>query len=73
MAILGDDDVGIFFSTSGFTGDADEEARKQQTRQVTCVNLQRLYDLWIEHLNKLDSDARDLLPLKAIYFLAPNQ
>ena len=71
MALLGDNDVGLFVSTGGFTRDAEDEARTQQSRQVTLVNLQRLFELWVEHLDKLDEEARDLLPLKPIYFLAP--
>jgi len=71
MALLGDNDVGLFVSTGGFTRDAETEARTQQSRQVTLVNLQRLFELWVEHLDKLDEEARDLLPLKPIYFLAP--
>ena len=71
MALLGGDDVGIFVSTGGFTKDAEEEARTQQNRQVTLINLERLYELWVEHLDKLDQEARDLFPLKPIYFLAP--
>jgi restriction system protein len=72
MALLGDSDVGIFVSTGGFTKDSQEEARTQQSRQVTLVNLERLYELWIEHLDKFDEEARDLFPLKPIYFIAPD-
>lgn len=71
MALLGDNDVGIFVSTGGFTRDAEEEARTQQSRQVTLINLERLFELWVEHLPKLDQEARDIFPLKPIYFLAP--
>jgi len=71
MALLGDDDVGLFVSTGCFTRDAEFEARTQQTRQVTLVNLQKLYELWIDHLDKLSEEAKALLPLKPIYFLAP--
>lgn len=71
MALLGDNDVGLFVSTGGFTRDAENEARTQQSRQVTLVNLQRLFELWVEHMDELDEEARDLLPLKPIYFLAP--
>jgi restriction system protein len=72
MAILGDDDVGLFVSTGGFTRDAEEEARTQQIRQVTLIDLQKLYELWIDHLDKLSEEAKDLFPLKPIYFLAPS-
>jgi len=71
MALLGDNDVGIFVSTGGFTKDAEDEGRTQQWRQVTLVNLQRLFELWVEHIGKLDEEARVWLPLKPIYFLAP--
>ncbi len=71
MAVLGDDDVGIFVSTGGFTKDAEEAARTQESCQVTLIDLQRLFELWIEYSSKLDQEARDRLPLKPIYFLAP--
>lgn len=73
MAVLGDSDVGIFVNIGGFTKDAEDEARTQQSRQVTLINLQRLYELWIEHIGKLSEEARDLFPLKPIYFLAPDR
>lgn len=71
MALLGDDDVGLFVSAGGFTRDAEDEARTQQNRQVTLINLQKFYQLWIDHLGKLDEEAKALFPLKPIYFLAP--
>src|SRR6185503_24163 len=54
MAVLGDDDVGLFVTTSGFSRDAEEEARTQEKRKVTLVDLERLVDLWVEHYSKLD-------------------
>ena len=33
---------------------------------------QRLVDLWIEYNDKLEKDKRILLPLKLIYFIAPD-
>lgn len=72
MALLGDNDVGIFVCTGGFTKDSQEEARTQQSRQVTLIDLERLFELWVEHMGKLDEEARDLFPLKPIYFLSPD-
>ena len=71
MAVLGDDDVGIFVSVGGFTKDAEDEARTQEKRKVTLLNLEKLFDLWVEHYLRLSNDARRMLPLKPIYFLAP--
>lgn len=73
LSVLGSDDVGIFVSTGGFTSDAMEEARIQERRRVTLLDLQNIFDLWIEHYDKLGQDARQRLPLKPIYFLAPEE
>ena len=71
MAVLGDDDVGLFVATGGFTKDARDEARTQEKRRVTLVDLDRLVELWIEHYARLDEPARRRLPLQPIWFLAP--
>jgi restriction system protein len=71
MATLGSDDVGLFVATGGFTKDAREEARMQATRRVTLIDLERLFDLWVEHYPKLPDSDRRRLPLKPVYFLAP--
>lgn len=71
MALLGADDVGIFVNAGGFTRDAEVEARTQQVRHVTLMDLERLVDLWVEHYAKLDESAKRRLPLQPIHFLAP--
>lgn len=71
MAMLGTDDVGLFVSLGGFTKDAQDEARLQPTRKVTLIDIERLYDLWVEHYPKLPDEDRRRLPLQPIYFLAP--
>lgn len=71
MAVLSDDDVGLFVTTSGFTKDAQDEARTQEKRKVTLVDLERLFDLWVEHYAKLDETARRRFPLQPLWFLAP--
>jgi len=71
LAIIGDHDVGLYVSIGGFTKDAEEFARSQERRQITLIDLDRLVDLWVEHLDKLDELARRRLPLTPIYFLAP--
>jgi restriction system protein len=71
MALLGADDVGIFVNSGGFTKDAEDEARKQQVRRVTLIDLERLVELWKEHYARLDESSRRRLPLQPIFFLAP--
>lgn len=71
IALVNDDDVGIFVTTGGFTRDAEELARGQERRKITLVDLQALVDLWIEYNDKLENDVHDLFPLEPIYFLAP--
>jgi restriction system protein len=50
-----------------------EEARSQERRKVTLLDLRSVFDLWIEHYDDLSQDARRRLPLKPIYFLAPEE
>jgi restriction system protein len=71
MSVLADDEVGLFVTTSGFTRDAQDEARGQQKRKVTLVDLQRFFKLWVEHYDRLEDEARRRFPLKPVYFLAP--
>jgi restriction system protein len=71
MAVLGDDDVGLFVCTGGFTKDAEWEARTQEKRRITLISLDKLFDLWVEHYEKLTDQARRRLPLRSIRFLSP--
>ena len=71
MSVLGTDDIGLFVSSGGFTSDARDEARTQERRKVTLLDLENLYDLWVEHYEKLSQEARQRFPLKPIHFLAP--
>lgn len=71
VAVLDEDDVGLFVSTGGFTKAADEFARSHARRRVTLVHLERLVDLWIEFYGRLDDSARRRMPLTPIYFLTP--
>lgn len=71
MALLSDDDVGLFVTTGSFTKDARNEARTQEKRKITLIDLERLFDLWTEYYSALDDAARRRFPLRPIYFLAP--
>ncbi len=71
MAVLGEQDVGIFVSLSGFTPNAQMEARTQERRKMTLVDVNMLFDLWVEHFSKIPDAERQLLPIKPVYFLDP--
>lgn len=73
MALLGEQDVGIFVATGGFTSDAESEARTKETRKLTLVNLEQLVELWVQHYAKVTESDKHLLPLKPVYYLAPNE
>lgn len=72
LALINEDDVGIFVTTGGFTKDAAELARSQERRKITLIDSTKLVSLWVEYNDKLEKDRRNLLPLKPIYFLAPD-
>lgn len=73
IALLGDDDVGIMVSTSGFTKDAEAEARTQEKRKITLIDIERFFDLWVKFYDKLSDSARSKMPLKQIWFLSPDK
>ena len=61
MAVLGDQDVGIFVCTGGFTKDAEAEARTQEKRRITLLDLEQLFDLWVQHYDKISEEDKKLL------------
>lgn len=71
LALINEDDVGIYVTTGSFTKDAADLARHQERRRITLIDRVRLVDLWVEYQDKVALDKRDALPLKPIYFLAP--
>lgn len=73
MAVLGDQDVGIFISAGGFTREAQREARAQERRTLTLIDLDQLVRLWIEHYENLRDTDRLRLPLRPVFFLAPQE
>ena len=56
--------VGIFVCTGGFTRDAEGEVRNQEKRRLMLVDLSRLFDLWVEHYDRLPEENRRLLATK---------
>lgn len=69
MATLADGDVGLFVASGGFSRDAEDEARRQERRRITLVDLKKLFDLWVEHYNEIPETNKRLLPLRSVYFL----
>jgi len=73
MAVLGTQDVGLFVAVSGFTNDAEQEARAQENRRLTLIDLEGLFNLWVEHYDSLSEEDKQRLPLRPVYFLAPTE
>jgi restriction system protein len=72
VATLSNGDVGIYICLAGFTKDAQDYARNQETRRVTLIDARGFFDLWVENYKKLADEARRRLPLMPVYFLAPD-
>jgi len=45
--------------------------RTQQTREATLLGLEQLFDLWVQHYDKIAEEDKKLLPLRPVYYLAP--
>lgn len=70
MAVLGDQDVGLYISAAGFSSQAEREARSQEKRRLKLIDLGRFVELWAQHMQGLSDPDRRRLPLKPVYFLA---
>jgi restriction system protein len=70
MAVLGEQDVGIYISAAGFSAVAKREARSQEKRRLKLIDLELFVDLWVQHMQGLPDVDRRRLPLKPVYFLA---
>jgi restriction system protein len=69
MAVVGDQDVGIYVALGGFTSGAESEARRQEKRKLTLIDALSLYQLWVQHQNRVPEEYRQLLPLTPVYYL----
>jgi restriction system protein len=67
-----DGDVGIFFSSGGFSNDAKIAARNSRVH-LELIDLDRFIDLWQDFYSKMGDDDKNLLPLTPIYFVAPSE
>jgi len=73
MGLLHNDgDVGIFVSLNGFTADAKMTARSSHVH-VELIDYERFISLWQEFYHKLTDEDKAKLPLRAVYFLAPEE
>lgn len=73
MSVIGIDEIGLYVSSGGFTSNVWDESRSQDKRKITLIDLDALVELWIRYYSKLSQEARQRLPLKAIYFPAPTE
>ncbi len=67
--VLGEDEIGIFVSTGGFTANAEAESRQQGKRKITLIDVERIYALWVLHQSRISEEHRQLMPLSPVYFL----
>ena len=70
-SILGSSDFGLLFSSGGFTSDVREIMNKGGYKKINAMDLEKFYDVWIKHYDRLSRKAHVLLPLRAIFFLSP--
>ena len=70
-SILGANDFGLLFSTSGFTSEVKDIVKKGGYQKINAMDLEKFYDIWVRHYSKLSREAHMLLPLRAIFFLSP--
>lgn len=72
FSILGPGDFGLLFSTGGFTAEVRDLLNKGGYKKINAMDLEKFYDVWVRHYEKLSQEAHVLLPLRAIFFLSPS-
>ena len=70
-SILGPNDFGLLLSTGGFTVEVRDVLCKGGYQKINAMDLEKFYDVWIRHYDKLSREAHTLLPLRTIFFLSP--
>lgn len=66
IGTLSSSEKGLFVSTGGYTSDAKEEAARTD-RRITLIDRDEFIDLLIEHYEKIETEYRNLIPLKSVY------
>ena len=70
FSTLGTDDFGVIFSTGGFTNEAMQELASGNFQRLTVLDTGAFFDFWKQYYGQLSPEARQLLPLKPVYFLS---
>lgn len=66
IGTLSSGDKGLFVSTGGYTSSAKEEAQRTD-RRVTLLDRDDFIDLLIENYEEIETEYRNLIPLKQVY------
>lgn len=67
-----DGDVGMIVSSGGFTNDAKTTALNSHVH-IEMIDFERFNNLWQEFYPKLSDEDKNRLPLRPVYFLAPQE
>jgi restriction system protein len=70
VAVLGDQDAGIYVSSGGYTKEARREAQRLVNRRLTLIDLEQLVDLWTSHYENIGDAGKRLFALDTVHFLA---
>jgi restriction system protein len=66
IGTLGAGEKGLFVSTGGYTRDTEEEAERTD-RRLTLLDRDDFIELFIEHYEEIETEYRNLIPLKQVY------
>lgn len=72
LSVLGPGDFGLLMSSGGFTREVRAELASSNYARLNAMDLEKFFNLWVRHFEKLSSDAKTRLPLQPIYFISPN-
>lgn len=66
------EEVGLFVTSGTFTSESRRFAR-EATIHIKLIDGEDLIDLWQKNYSKLSDEEKNMLPLRAVYFLGTNE
>ena len=60
---------GVIVSVKGFTRDTEKQTRIDQGTPIALIDCVRFVDLWIDHIDTIPEEGKEMLPLRKEYIL----
>jgi len=71
-SFISEKNLGTCFSLSGFPADIHSKLLNKNLHHIGLIDLESLYTLWLNNIEKMSYESMQILPFKRVYFLCQN-